>query len=73
MNNFDSIFLAASPSALEGAARILDFGDTLTEFNSSSTPEEADLLAVSSDWQAVGEDLQRSMDRFASEHPELFK
>jgi len=48
-------FLFAQPSFLEGAARILDFGDTLTEYNVSVTPQQADYYALLSDWRAVGD------------------
>lgn len=49
--------LFARPSALGGVASILDFGDTLTEYNTANSPEQADLLALWSDWLAVGDDM----------------
>ncbi len=54
-------FLTADPSLLEGAARMLDFGDTLTVFNESPTPELADFYALRMDWRAVGRDLARAL------------
>ena len=62
-----SDLLFARPSFFEGAGRILDFGDTLTEYNSSPTPEQADYLALLSDWCAVGEDLRRALDRVGAQ------
>lgn len=56
MNPFFN-FLVASPSSLEGAARILDFGNTLTEFNTVRSPQQADSIALQSDWYFVGQDL----------------
>ena len=50
-------FLYARPSAVEGVARILDFGNTLNEYNYSSTPEEADFLALRADWRVAARDL----------------
>ena len=50
-------FLFARPSFLEGCGRILDFGDTLTQFNTSLTPEQADAIALYLDWSTVGNDL----------------
>ena len=50
-------FLYARPSFSEGAARLLDFGNTLCEYNSALTPEMADDLAIENDWATVGQDL----------------
>ena len=62
-NTFD--FLFARPSFIEGFARVLDFGDTLTEFNQSVTGEQADLIALTMDWQALGFDLRDVMAGFS--------
>jgi hypothetical protein len=56
MNDFASI-LFARPSIAEGAARILDFADLLSEYNSSLTPAQADDLALRADWRAIGDDV----------------
>jgi hypothetical protein len=58
-----SYFLFARPSFGEGIAGILYFGNTLTEYNVSSTPEQADTLALVADWLAVGGDLRGLMVR----------
>lgn len=60
-------FLYARPSFIEGVARVIDLGDTLTEYNNSITPEQADWLALRSDWTVVGEDLRRAMLQAARE------
>jgi hypothetical protein len=59
MNN--STFLLARPSFLEGIGRILDFAGTLNEYNSSLTPEQADYLAIRSDWRQIGSDISRAI------------
>jgi hypothetical protein len=59
-----SDFLFAEPSAVEGAARIFDFGNSLTEYNYSLTPEQADRIAIAMDWRAVGHDLWRAIAKF---------
>ena len=51
--NFGLLF--ATPSFLEGFARVLDLGDTFTEYNTSPDAAEADFLALRSDWRAIGE------------------
>ena len=59
-------YLYAHPSFVEGMARIIDFGGTLTTFNKSRTPHEADARAAAEDWRAVGDDL-----RFAVQQEKL--
>ena len=49
--------LYARPSFWEGIARLWDFGGTLNEYNRSLTPEQADFLALRSDWRAAARDL----------------
>jgi hypothetical protein len=67
MNDYAGL-LFASPSFLEGAARTLDIGSTFTQYNTMSSPEQADAAALLSDWQAVGEDLKQTMARFAAQY-----
>jgi hypothetical protein len=57
-----SDLLFTRPSFLEGVARILDFGNTLQEYNTSISPEMADYRALMADWQAVGEDMMRAVE-----------
>ena len=61
-------FFYANPSFVEGMARTLDIGDTLTVFNDSMTPEEADYRALKADWVAVGEDIKVAIEGFAKDH-----
>lgn len=56
--------LFARPTFFEGMGRILDFGNTLTQYNVSPTPEEADANALYSDWCAIGDDLHDVMSRY---------
>jgi hypothetical protein len=58
MRYYFTHLLYARPSFLEGMARIVDFGNTLNEFNDCPTPEEADWRAIESDWRAVGADME---------------
>ena len=50
--------LYAAPSFVEGAARVLDLGNTMAVYNSSPTPEEADSVSIGMDWTAVGYDIR---------------
>ena len=56
--------LYSEPSFLEGFGRVLDIGGTSDEYNESLTADEADYIAIASDWSAVGADLYRSIQRF---------
>jgi hypothetical protein len=58
-----SYFLFARPSFCEGMGRIMDFGDTLTEYNTSASSSEADFHALLSDWCAVGDDMRVVLER----------
>lgn len=61
--------LFARPSFLEGMARVLDFGNTLTEYNTSVTPQQADAVAIAADWRAVGDDIRSAIREFEEQHP----
>lgn len=63
-------FLFARPSFIEGMARVLDLGDTLTEYNESLTGSQADLIALRSDWEMVGQDLRTAVETVRKELPE---
>ncbi|MBI4266932.1 MAG: hypothetical protein HY668_01020 [Chloroflexi bacterium] len=57
-----SDFLFARPSFLEGVARIMDFGNTLNEYNYSESDEAADEIALRMDWAIVGDDLRDAIE-----------
>lgn len=46
------------PSFIEGFSSILNFKDIIEHYNASETEQEADLKAVTSDWEAVGIDMR---------------
>lgn len=56
-----STFLFARPSFLEGAARVMDLGNTLSDYNFSATEQEADTIACACDWRQVAEDMWRAI------------
>lgn len=57
--NLASDFLFAEPSAWEGIGRLLDFGNTLNEYNTSDEPDD---IALRRDWMLVGSDLRDAMN-----------
>ncbi len=60
-------FLIARASFLGGAARALDLGNTLTEFNQSLTPQQANATAMRMDWEMVGKALREAMADFEAQ------
>ncbi len=54
-------FLFSMPSFLSGMGKAIDLGGTMTLFNGAASAEEADSLAVLSDWLAVGEDMKKAI------------
>lgn len=60
MNKLSS-YLYAHPSFVEGFARLVDIGNTLSVYNTSLTADQADTLAILSDWVVVGDDLRSSL------------
>ena len=58
-----STFLFAEPSAIEGVARIIDFGNALSTYNLSDTPTKADERALRADAAAVNEALHENAER----------
>ncbi|MCY3919876.1 MAG: hypothetical protein OXG38_08745 [Chloroflexi bacterium] len=54
-------FLYARPSFLEGCARVFDFANSLSVYNTSIDPEASDKRALWADWHAIGDDLRAAM------------
>ena len=54
-------FLFATPTWQEGVGRLVDFGDSLTEYNRTSSPADPDARAVAQDWLAVGDYIRSAM------------
>jgi hypothetical protein len=60
-------FLYAEPSFLEGAARVIDLGATMSSYNMSPNGEIADVLALRADRKALAADAAEAMRRLADE------
>lgn len=56
-----STFLFATPSWIEGMARLADVAGKLNQYNDSSSGTAADIRALRADWEALGEDIRAAM------------
>ena len=54
--------LVAKPTALSGAARVIDLLGQYDADRISSRPQQADTIALYSDWRVIGQDLWLTMD-----------
>ena len=67
---FETRFLYARPSFLEGAARLFDFTGSLNRYNVARSPRAADEAAMWLDWLGVGHDIQAAMKQFDEKQEE---
>ncbi|HEV2754328.1 MAG TPA: hypothetical protein VG318_00950 [Actinomycetota bacterium] len=65
-----STYLFAVPSFAEGAGRLFDLGDTLTQYNQAPDAQMADAWAFWFDFAAVGEDLRGAFFQYMADHQE---
>lgn len=61
-NKVKTDFLFAQPSLLSGCARVIDLWGHLDAYNESANPEQADSVAMYSDWRVIGQDLMEVID-----------
>lgn len=64
----ESSTLYAKPSFITGIASILDFGATLSQYNYSESPEEADYKALRKDFEMVALDLKTALKNWEIEN-----
>ncbi|MCB1175828.1 MAG: hypothetical protein KDK34_04070 [Leptospiraceae bacterium] len=53
---------------LDGVGRVFDIMGTLPHYNFSDTEEEADNLAIYSDWAAIGQDFRNAIMNLSRMH-----
>lgn len=66
-------FLFAQPSFLAGIARTPDLFALLDDYNRCRTPEEADAMALYTDWHNVGDDLRNAIVCFDEREKDNWK
>ena len=65
--SIETSYLFATPSFISGLAMTLDMGSTLEQYNTSRTPDEADIKALQSDWRVTGADIRSAMKEYEQE------
>jgi hypothetical protein len=63
----DSLFLMERPSFIEGMARAVDIGDSMTNYNYSPNGDQADHAGIWADWELIAGDLRVAAQRYATE------
>ena len=58
---FRTDFLTPANSFVSGMGSVLNIGGNYFDYNISSSPQEADTLAIYMDWRMIGEDIANSM------------
>jgi hypothetical protein len=61
---FRATFLFALPTWQEGVGRLVDFGDSLTEYNRTAAPGDPDERGATQDWLAVGDFIRSALYSF---------
>jgi len=59
-----SLYPFTVPSFLSGIARLLDVGGTFNSFYYIENAEEADSVAIESDWAIIGNDMKNTLADF---------
>ncbi|MBX7158282.1 MAG: hypothetical protein K1X66_07850 [Verrucomicrobiae bacterium] len=60
MGQFRTDFLYSTPNVVTSVGSLFGIAGNYYSFNSSSTPEEADMRALKEDWGVVSQDLLNS-------------
>lgn len=58
-------FLLPTVSFVTGMGSIFNVSGNFYQFKTSRTPLEADMRAIKSDWEKVGEDFKDAMEKLA--------
>ncbi len=65
--NFKTDFLTASSTFVIGMGSVLNVGGNYFRHNRSATAEEADRVALESDWAIIGQELRAGLERIKQE------
>ncbi len=60
-------FLFSTPSFLSGAGTVINIAGNYYNFNSSNSGSEADQLAISNDFNMIGQDIYDVLDKIQAD------
>ncbi len=60
-HRIETDFLVPTSSFLTGFGSVLNLSGNYFQYNYADTPEEADEIAIASDWLMVGQDLRETL------------
>ena len=61
--NFKTDFLTVTSTFVIGMGSALNIGGNHFQYNRSATPEEADKIALESDWEVIGQDIRKELEQ----------
>jgi hypothetical protein len=65
--NLKTDFLTATSTFVIGMGSVLNLGGNHFSYNGSASPEEADQVAIASDWAIIGQDVRAGIERLKEE------
>ena len=57
------------PSFLDGMASMMDFSEVQERYNIDATEKEADIKSLQADWLAIGKDMRKAIEIYATTEP----
>ena len=66
--NFKTDFLMATSTFLVGMGSVLNIGGEHFPYSKSGTPEEADSIALESDWAIIGQDIRAELEQLKQQN-----
>jgi len=67
-NMYQTDFLTAN-SFVIGIGSVFNLAGNYFDYNYSTSPEEADEIAIASDWYIIGEDIKQAISGYEKESP----
>ena len=66
--NFKTDLLTATSTFIIGMGSVMNLGGNYFNYNSCPTAEEADRIALASDWAMTGQDIRAELDELKRQH-----
>ena len=63
IKNYRTLFLFGKRNYIIGAGNLFNLAGTYFKYDHLKNAHDADLLAIQNDWDVVGKDLRKAMDK----------